>query len=1501
MSRAQPFRTTRPTGSPSAGGSTHTLAAHMASNSAHPQYVRKGDAVGDSNLTGHEADKNAHVRNYPRRSEIATEVDQYALSKGFRADDIHYSAESAEYRTLVSTYLLNKLFTDASAISSSFPSIALRTNIVTDFSGTTHLSGSGTENYDVPGWSIFNSLVGIVKDVFIGGKHSLATTHPFYSDIDDGTESARLSNPLSAIFATKGHTHGGYLTRDLIKAPTSIITFDDVRDPYNPGVIAARSDHTHSEYLTEDDISRLGVTFDPEVLRKVGIWETAVSTPKSIDSGTVVQSDSDLDKYATQGNYTFAISKVDIGNNSVDFVDNLHFPAKYINAIRGTLSSAGGFVATGDGAYVQTLSDSVKTEAILNVVSTLNPLIVFGETDFTSRLTSMTKGYTYFAASQRLYTDSPVKRLANSDVGGEDVSKLREYKDSVRGVYTRTGYSLESAWYISSVLNLIGHTPESFIDTTSEDNPVNSVASRVYGAMDSFVKSDSSLVEIGYYKFPHDVADTTVEDKFRLDPRFALLNGISNLRAMDLNWLLSSGVASSGKYTVSYMKNAALGKYSGTRDLSRWIMPGSMDKVNGIPATFSYDRLNRLDIIANSNNKVYLPYMQYYSSQATWNSVAVTTDGDISLDCTAKISLENDVYYYGSDHSVIEFPESDTTSAWQHVNVGTYVPDATVDYIGSDTNGYIAIVTDGTTTDRMSDILCEFTKVASGYLSAFTPDSKTVFAKKVKSNDPDTCANVFEIIPESNYQSADQDNVYVVRLVAERGVTPSIRTRGWMWSKHLVMRDGTEEWVAGRRYYKYDVIRHAFEDITTDLDSTMSLVTSAGIPADLQGFEFPIFEDINVVTLSATTARIYPVVGQYVAPKVSGNAILGVEYVRLTDSTEIDQSVFDEQDDNLSEAYTTGFVNEGSVRKQVAHIILDGVEASSIIVGDSVFTGAKVVSNYVTVVISTPVSVGNDAFEDDRQYVVSNSLYASGYQRLSDVTESTYASVKATYGNTLYYIEKDYELAEYLMPGEAFDESKVYCIKLPRYLELLNKKISAATPVYWKAFFYPTTDTAASTGKKYYKKSLVPGNFELVQSPVFDGSVKLYEIIDVDRFFDIWCAINQLVEDGSEHNTTYPANVKYTFGDNGELVAWNEWQQLVTDANTDFVDFITRIDKFKFALDTFLPDLYSAMNTAGYTYTTEANRKDGLGDLWNMVKWFNPASGALTQVTTDLLLKFSTETTQSTYYTRDSDGPKAAGAASRVAITTNTNKNDTRLKYGSSNTKLANYADLARKAGVEWVDSLEGRIEVLEGYDVAAIKTWLFGSATTAVPTASYSITTRLDDLELVYDWLKDVLPSGGSLNIVATASDKNIWDWISSSNPGDIVKLSSQITVGGNPKRIVDISENGYEPYQFSIVLKTADNGVDGAKVIDNPIAEVEIPGTGSVPKGAMHIPASSLLWVITTGSNHGVYFKVPNRWVNLYDIPANQDVEVYLRVRRYGSSSGSLNAALSRHVFTA
>jgi hypothetical protein len=145
--------------------------------------------------------------------------------------------------------------------------------------------------------------------------------------------------------------------------------------------------------------------------------------------------------------------------------------------------------------------------------------------------------------------------------------------------------------------------------------------------------------------------------------------------------------------------------------------------------------------------------------------------------------------------------------------------------------------------------------------------------------------------------------------------------------------------------------------------------------------------------------------------------------------------------------------------------------------------------------------------------------------------------------------------------------------------------------------------------------------------------------------------------------------------------------------------------------------------------------------------------------------------------------------------------------------------------------------------------------------------------------------PNGGY--VLVPTSEVNNGILVDTNLSGDVVTVNG---VSYTRVKVVDVDENGYAPYQFSVILK-CDDSVSGAqnKIIENPVAEILIPDASNAGQyqGAMYVPASSLLWTVTSGTNQGIWFKVPQSWVDLYNLGTNNATyHVYLRKRFYGTS---------------
>ena len=1469
MSAPQPFRSVRPTGPSSTGGSVHTLAAHMASGNAHPQYVKKGDEVGNSNLTAHELDPNAHVIHYLKRSELASVIGDFEASCNTQVD---YSklAENGDYKHVVSSFLLKTILSNADAVKSYFTAVSRTADVVTNFS-TAISNPRPVDDYRVPHWDVFGTLRDIVGSMLAGGENSLDEGNPFYLSSSGNP----ANNPLANIFALKIHSHDNYA------AKKHYHDFSDIRDSNDPdsGVIAARSDHNHDNvYARLDDLESLGITFDPDSLRRVGIWETAVASP-SITLGTEDQEDDEisysfnLNLYTEQGNYNFKLSKEAVESNNFES-DVINFPSEYLTAVR-----RGYLTSSEDSENPQTamvsLSRTFEAIATLTVVSTTNRPIDFSTDNLSDYFCNMTRSMTYKVVNQVLYTDSPLNRVSDDDV--DEYSSVNDYKDFVRSSYTRTGYSFESAWYISSVLDIIlGLTPKEFI-VNVEGNPIKNISELVNAAYED--NEDRSGLVVGFCKAPYTDEDDTSGNLVRLSEELiGLENSIFNI----------SDVTLSNEESERYMN-----KYSGIKDICFWLIPGLKNRHGDDGHEYT-----PCESLMTSNQNVYIPYLQYHELKNIYVELEAA-ELDEPID-TSEV-------YYDSENGEIALSDGINALSSSTITEGEYDSEDR-DIVGSDANGYPGVVNN----EVYGWVLQNFVKVE---INSF----ETGVEYFTKSSSADSSTKSYNFTKANSYEQDTE--YYVLKPVVDSDSS-------YLWSKALIIRG--EEYNSSSRYFVYDVKSSTFVDISYELSNTYSgvIAVNGTIPSSgLGNYDTcPIFTDRVIKRANREISPIRPVPDQYVAPIVDEIvAKEGETYVHIYASISTISGAKVLQSEFPDISLTTGLTRQNNEITPVVFIISEDSEYP-IMFGDTEVDEESLLPivkyKNVHVVSLSYVGLGEEPDSDYRYVGISEEDGSVQYfESQPTTTEELDVLVSNSAYSHVVKIPADTEDDEYVIPGESLSSSvanEAYCLKLPRYFELVSDKLNAKSDVLVNAFFFNTKDISRIEGKSYFKRSgdvfseIHFNAGENLSDYATDISSEIYERIDMETMFDIYCAILQLTSSGSEaiDTTTYGnslTNIVYNLGKDGHLVAWDNWQKYVTDANPSFVEYVVRQNEIIELVDDVLPALKDGLAHAGYDTDGSYNYANGVLRLFKIVSWLNDANtGAEDSVIAtrfNLLFGISTEVTRESFTERNSDNP----TSSSTEVSTKTNIDVTRLKYGDS--VLSNLDDLKRKAGVAWVKNIEDRLVAQEDLNLAAIRTWLFGDTTSAIPAVSTSIDSRLTDLETFSAWARTVITNatgsgGGGLIINSTVTDYDIGPFLANASAQDVVNLNGTVQYNGSDYSILGISENGYTPYQFSIVLKTDVGAGAEYEVIENPVAEVLVhrANTGTV-KGAIYVPASSLLWIIVTGANHGVYFRVPDSWVDLYDIRTNSgvadgvspNIKVCLRVRYFGNSSSGIGKILS------
>lgn len=437
MAFPQPFKTLRRTGIPSAGGNAHSLQAHIASSSAHPQYQKKGDEVGGVDLNAHESNVAAHRQHYLRRSELAIELQDFAETKTLSAESYKEGATitSTSHKTVVTAYLLNLLLNDAANAATYFPNLVSYNNVIKS------LDAVSTGALDVPAWDLFKLIADKVN------SHELS--------YDSG-------NPLADIFASKYHSHSGYALSDHVHRD-----WETLRNAN--GQIPAEADHDHDDrYLLK---SESGGAVEANRIREVGIYPCSRNNSEKIGVDVLI----DLNTYSVQGFYDFSTS---IAQRS--YQTFLNFPEYAINPNDWKVS------ITGDPAVTVNRSNSIdRTYQLLVYRSDETAFPLTPNTDIKDILVN--DAGSYGTVTQMLFSNPAIK---NYDRIGSD-SIIHAIKATERRTYQRTGWCGVTAWYIKSILkSLLGVTPKEFYDKLAK-------AGDKLAAINTMISTAISSIKVG--------------------------------------------------------------------------------------------------------------------------------------------------------------------------------------------------------------------------------------------------------------------------------------------------------------------------------------------------------------------------------------------------------------------------------------------------------------------------------------------------------------------------------------------------------------------------------------------------------------------------------------------------------------------------------------------------------------------------------------------------------------------------------------------------------------------------------------------------------------------------------------------------------------------------------------------------------------------------------------------------------------------------------------------
>lgn len=948
---SHPFRTARPTGAPSAGGSVHTLGAHIASGSPHPQYLKKGDEVPTGNLSGHENDPNAHTRYFLSRAELGS--DAAAFLATLNVDNVSNYSQDAIAKYIVTTKMFHDVLGMKTVLAAQFEALVSKWDVVVDPSGAT-IADNGAKK-PVTAYSLFKRLYDVVNSMFYGvtglavtddlGNKIYPAAWDLFSANNDST--SIRSNPLYLMFSAIGHTH----------------TPNEVRDA--DGNIAAVVGHTHGEYalvnhlhdgsnglpkyLTMDDLEGEWLTRD--ALREVGIFEQTVKTPVDIKL-----LDYDLNRYTTQGNFSFQMSgNMFLDTDAASVLENSNFPDIFINAVKKQIDTTLRLVASED-------LNAVNAASILSVKSVTEDDAVFGETNLTDFIVTGNASKTGRVVQQILTTNSPIKR--NEYTSSLDVPK---YKDNTRKLYSRTGYALEYAWYISTIAHkILGLTPEHLYGT-DPSRAVERLAQAFYGYIDAAHNDLPPLCEVGYSAYPY----FTTPASRRLRAGAEMVD-----RAVD-----SSGARVFKKAESSRPGRNRTGNVL-SRDISGWLMPGYYDR-NSTDANLDHIAINTLfdnvaKVVMPVDTGVYLPYLRYFVDKSDYPPItnaanilvqtgfvyytgttasavvienkydtSVTTNPDASVvssiaDRTSVISNSGvvesappacvfngiaaaynvesnakDPYLYEMSrittdlHAGLVWSDSSATSGYTPLYV--IAKDQYGNYLKGGSRAYSFVEihpADGITIG--SPVFVQSSTLSSGNAllvdeRKFKWDSENHLFCRLSVTDELPASDIYIYTgSDTSVLSGGNAEIYCRKYV----VSGTGSSTYMQWNKILITGRSQDEWDTitlgqNENVYYYDTAKHMFVALTDTDGNNLHRIPPYGAIQDDNGntisYDYPLYRDPVIRERHDFKEVVSSLSNQYVVPKLTHNlpALSGVTYVEFSGT---DVNAF-----NSSPDYTTGY------------------------------------------------------------------------------------------------------------------------------------------------------------------------------------------------------------------------------------------------------------------------------------------------------------------------------------------------------------------------------------------------------------------------------------------------------------------------------------------------------------------------------------------------------------------------------------------------------------------
>ena len=1303
MAIPHPFKTVRRAGTPSTGGSVMTLQSHVASPTAHPIYQKKGDAVGNVSLAEHNNDVGAHRVHYLRRLELATSLDDYDASKVI--DPSYYSGSNPTdisniWKTIPTTYLLELIFANPDKY---IPKLLKKDNIIDD---VTHVASDVKE---APSWSLFKTMYDLVASFQISGS----------------------GNPLANIFALKDHRHDGVYSES-----GHMHRITDIVDVYgNVSVAAVNHDHDDRYWLRAEV---LDTVFDPSVLRQTGIWplmpyfktvDPEVSRVKSAE----YQEDLDLNLYGTQGNYSFHIDAAKVS------LEGYNYPDSVADAMDKHYTS------TGDKASDISTDNSLEQTAVLAVLSNnAEPFNFSSDRAIDYLNTDPSKSVTYRVVNQMLSVNVPIKKYDRVALGTSVTKAVEQYKDSVAGIFWRTGYSLETAWYIDGVLKIAGLTPSSMMGLVNSGDPVTAIAEHIESALDRKMNQSSSssgdgsssdtwdtsisYVTAGYYHPDVGIASLEVVRA----TKFAAAIGQSR------SGTLAQTVETSNVNIVHH-------------DSTNWTIPNKVNLGSAMTAEAASSKFDEMQ--AFFLYSTLLPYRNYY----------ITTSSERILSYPANDSIEmtgtrlNDEYTYKSGSASL--PYSRDVSRFDLKS-----NDGDIDSLVTSEGAIIAYPDEELISgERPFPLLAEYRKCIEG----------TVYLDGVNYYETDGTHNG-TVMPKMKLKT------HVVGAVITGDVYRKVMVVDALGNGRRMLRPMVQEEYYNTsidsNYYVYNSDTHVFSRF-----SPAESYFDPTVPGAVQ-----VYTPYSIYRVSYTDTKLELEEGDLLPLTVNNSPLLaGVTYKFFETAVPYDSA---------TETYQ--FPDGG-----------------------------------ITIIPRVPEYAGTDDAEDIKTdeykyYTLSGSTYtpitgevvpSSNLYRLPIDTEGTkyvVAGTKVSVPTTGGVAEVHYGVSNLKYQTNTVDLNKVRC----------------------KAFFFETHDNSFVEYKKYFSKG-EGKDYILVTDRTGDPSAKgLYEIIDVEDYFNVAAAIIQLTTVGA-NATVNSKKLIYTIDSSGRLVTWDDWQRLITERNIDAtmksLGVVYNDDPLWTALGTANAN-YSIANTFAKAKLLSSTVEDNISALNRLGVSGTNQNTRLYDTIKDSGLAYLSDLTS---YVKKTDGTESPAANAR--------KDDSYSKTLDRVDALETYKtnhENAHGGNTGFDAKLANVINTVGNSESGLVRSYNDLRAEIGASTNQVSGKT-------IYSRVQALEEAGGlSVAVIDT-----------------VVELSS--AAAGDDVKVLTLSSGEYENFIYSVVLRDNTRNI----TIPCPTAEIADPRhTGYVP---VYVNASSLIFI----KSDGVYLHVPNSWLDIYG--GGNDLSVYIR----------------------